>query len=54
MDVHWGGLPKTTKIGDFLSNLGGHARGQHGPWMAQVDHVDDVQAKEIAGGGAGK
>jgi hypothetical protein len=34
--------------------LPGHARGQHGQRMAQVDHVIDARAEEIVGGGAGK
>ncbi len=34
--------------------LPGHARGQHGQRMAQVDHVVDARAEEIVGGGAGK
>jgi hypothetical protein len=34
--------------------LPGHARGQHGQRMAQIDHVIDARAEEIVGGGAGK
>ena len=34
--------------------LPGHARGQHGQRMAQVDHVIDARTEEIVGGGAGK
>lgn len=34
--------------------LPGHERGQHRQRGEQVDHVDDVRAKEVASGGAGK
>jgi hypothetical protein len=37
-----------------LNLLPGHARGQYGQRMAQLDHVVDARAKEIVGGGAGK
>jgi hypothetical protein len=37
-----------------LDLLPGHARGQHGQRMAQIDHVVDARAKEVVGGGAGK
>lgn len=33
--------------------LPGHARGQHRPRVAQVDHGIDAQAEKIVGGGAG-
>ena len=34
--------------------LPGHARGQHGQRMAQIDHVVNTRTEEIVGGGAGK
>jgi hypothetical protein len=37
-----------------LDLLPGHARGQHGQRMAQIDHVIDARAEEIVGGRAGK
>jgi hypothetical protein len=37
-----------------LDLLPGHARGQHGQRLPQVDHVIDARAEKIVAGGAGK
>lgn len=52
-------LTGTAFAGKYLGQprfnlLPGHARGQHGQRIAQVDHMVDARAEEIGDGGAGK